>query len=357
MRLKASSCLIIRGPNSRHSMALPDVDTSSNQDQLFIFVAFSFSTIIVALLYLFYSNRIFAALLSSILRIFQINLVVTSIQFAPISGRLLIRNLRLKTVDYTLSVVSVVIHYDFWSGKGSSAELSGVELFLYNRLSYYESLLASLNGQELREIKSQSWIVSFVPKTTRIKIASIIVGNNDIPDILVAEFKTCVLNGSTNASVSGFKLSIKPNVHYGSCATPRKNWFDILFGKPRPVPLRQWSGLARYHSAAEAEYAKVAQVLECDFKATLSAQLDLEVMECSAAYGPWTDRQRFAFFYFEGFDHEFLLSSNILFASNIIPCAGVQNQHQIHKQLYLQNSLSRRNRENQTIFVDRSKIW
>ncbi|TPX34646.1 hypothetical protein SmJEL517_g02685 [Synchytrium microbalum] len=147
---------------------LPDAGPTSYQSNpdvaYWTFAIYSMVVVIVSLFYLFYMNRGMALVLTWIINFYtwrQHNewVEVESIAFAPLSGKILFKNLKYYSRDQSISILRGHITFRYWvfrvrkeapspDQQAALAELpcrikiriDGLEWFLYNRTSAYEQL-------------------------------------------------------------------------------------------------------------------------------------------------------------------------------------------------------------------------
>jgi hypothetical protein len=125
--------------------------------------------VVVVLFYLFYFSRTFASLISLILRPilwrkYRIYLEIGSIQFSPLGGRLLFRDVVYVGENETVKITMGHITWRYWLWKvrqeedlvkedaktpcRTSISVEGLEWFIYNRTSAFDLLLERLGHKE-----------------------------------------------------------------------------------------------------------------------------------------------------------------------------------------------------------------
>ncbi|KAI8846591.1 hypothetical protein BC829DRAFT_434470 [Chytridium lagenaria] len=384
--------------------------TVEDPETLWRFATYTFVTAIVSLFYFFYLNRTLARLLSSILcfytwRRYRIWISLDSIAFAPLTGKIMFKNLRYKSCNESVHILRGHVTFRFWipkvrqiNGEGEEnrpcrikIRLDGFEWFVYNRTEAYEFLrsvleptspadsgenarhsqalsnghgsmdsFASLEFKAAEAVEIQSSTGGLLSKFLPIEFVgqkgSIVIGNQDIPTLVILHYKDLtgeyttgkaaseLDSGSTHfkASLTSAKLILKRNVDYrepllNQAARLRAQrvragagWARFLF--PRyyrkqrlasdeshaDTPF-EWLGLARYNvgndplqrKSASEEYAKAENMLESeclnilyfadvagiqthDSESTQSPKwgIEMKVKNGSMNYGPWTNRQR-----------------------------------------------------------------
>ncbi|CAG8439893.1 14436_t:CDS:10 [Funneliformis mosseae] len=198
----------------------------------------------LVLFFLFYINRIFASFLSRLIRIYtwrkyRAYIEIESIQFAPLAGRILFKNVKYRSINQSFLILKghVTVRYWLWKvrkecqsqdNNGSNATdnvlpcrivccLQGVEWFAYNRTPAYdavdsiinkalnsevhsdrtstsnmirnetEDITVNLNGNDM-EFSEESFFQKLLPIEIDLENGSIIFGNANTPSLLVAEF-------------------------------------------------------------------------------------------------------------------------------------------------------------------------
>lgn len=123
----------------------------------------------VVLFYLFYFSRTFASVISAILRPilwrkYRIYLEIGSIQFSPLGGRLLFRDVVYVGENETVKITMGHITWRYWLWKvrqeedlvkedaktpcRTSISVEGLEWFIYNRTSAFDLLLERLGHKQ-----------------------------------------------------------------------------------------------------------------------------------------------------------------------------------------------------------------
>ncbi|CAB4400532.1 unnamed protein product [Rhizophagus irregularis] len=195
---------------------------------------------ILVLFFLFYINRIFAILLSRLIRVYtwrkyRAYIEIESLQFAPLAGRILFKNLKYRSINQSFSILKghITVQYWLWNvrkeyqsqdNNGSIAtdmdlpcrivcHLDGVEWFAYNRTPAYEALaniiktfdsdnssnvaqseaediVVNLDGNDIPEINysEESFFQRLLPIRIDLERGAIVFGNTNTPSLLIAEF-------------------------------------------------------------------------------------------------------------------------------------------------------------------------
>ncbi|RIA94532.1 hypothetical protein C1645_873391 [Glomus cerebriforme] len=206
-------------------------------------VNFSIVCLIVAFLglfFLFYINRVFAIILSRLIRVYtwrkyHAYIEIESLQFAPLAGRILFKNLKYRSINQSFSILKghITVQYWLWNvrkeyqiqdNNGSIAtdkdlpcrivcHLDGVEWFAYNRTPAYDALesiinglnsesssnmtqnetediTVNVNGNDIPEIiySEESFFQKLLPIQIDLERGAIIFGNTNTPSLLVVEF-------------------------------------------------------------------------------------------------------------------------------------------------------------------------
>ncbi|CAG8472716.1 9921_t:CDS:10 [Diversispora eburnea] len=171
----------------------------------------------LVILRLFYFNRILGFILSKIIRIFtwrQYNayIEIESIQFSPLAGRILFRNLKYRSINQSFIILKGHITCQYWlwnvrkeehhNGDNNNdveepcrivCHLDGVEWFVYNRTPAYEALktiIERVGKEKMNSSNNSSDNLSNLTniETTDCERGAFIFGNSKTPSVLVAEF-------------------------------------------------------------------------------------------------------------------------------------------------------------------------
>ncbi|KAF9928462.1 hypothetical protein FBU30_002364 [Linnemannia zychae] len=207
------------------------------------FLVYCLVVVFVAVFFLFFSSRVFAQLLSKLIRWFtwrhmKAYIEFESLQIAPLGGRILFKNFRYLSRNQSITVLHGYISFRYWlwnvrteddpipddsagaknSGMGMADEdncritcnLVGLEWFMYNRTPAYDVLATTLGldpnsfplqtpdeanpsvslkiGNDEQDDSEDSWFRRALPVKVSCETGAIIMGNAHLPSLLVASF-------------------------------------------------------------------------------------------------------------------------------------------------------------------------
>ncbi|KAG0198078.1 hypothetical protein BGX28_008431 [Mortierella sp. GBA30] len=211
------------------------------------FLIYCLVVIFVAVFFLFYASRVFAQLLSKLLRWFtwrhlKAYIEFESLQIAPLGGRILFKNFRYHSRNQSITVLHGYISFRYWLwnvrteddpipddstgskdanvGMGMADEdncritchLVGLEWFMYNRTPAYDVLATTLglnpdatpfdtaasdanpnvsvhmDNDEQDGGSADTWFRRCLPVKIVCETGAIIMGNTHLPSLLVASF-------------------------------------------------------------------------------------------------------------------------------------------------------------------------
>ncbi|KAG0375991.1 hypothetical protein BGX24_008415 [Mortierella sp. AD032] len=206
------------------------------------FLIYCLVVVFVAVFFLFFASRVFAQLLSKLIRWFtwrhmKAYIEFESLQIAPLGGRILFKNFRYHSRNQSITVLHGYITFRYWlwnvrteddpipddsagaktSGMGMADEdncritcnLVGLEWFMYNRTPAYDVLATTLGldpdsmpletpeanpsvslkmGNEEQDDSEDSWFRRALPVKIICETGAIIMGNAHLPSLLVASF-------------------------------------------------------------------------------------------------------------------------------------------------------------------------
>ncbi|RHZ51053.1 hypothetical protein Glove_485g16 [Diversispora epigaea] len=279
----------------------------------------------LVILRLFYFNRILGFILSRIIRIFtwhQYNayIEIESIQFAPLAGRILFRNLKYRSINQSFIILKghITCQYWLWSVRKEEHQgvdtddnnnnveepcrivchFDGVEWFVYNRTPAYDALEAIIDRVGKKKMNSSNDssdnLSNLTNMETTIKIddnnndknnsrdllfqkllpiqidcerGAFIFGNSKTPSILVAEF----------SQTSGIYAAVKSRSQYDYYKTvldltfrepkihlkPNKDYDENCIGTVSQNEEENDAGLTDKNGDIISEYAKVPTILTC----------------------------------------------------------------------------------------------
>nr|KAJ3422086.1 hypothetical protein HK105_001223 [Polyrhizophydium stewartii] len=216
-----------------------DFDSSSPIIRLWTFVVYSLLIVLVALFFLFYLSRTATKLLAWVLclytwRRFGIWVDLGAVSFAPLSGKLFFKALRVYSENFSITVIRGHLTFKYWRAyrpqrhrniersdsdplfsdpdSHLKVHVDGVECFVFNRTSAYTLLEKILHGsldkqaddvprkggssaaaEQVRVLSEPSnkplfrWPFEIVGTT-----GAIIVGNPDLPSIMTITYKDLV---------------------------------------------------------------------------------------------------------------------------------------------------------------------
>ncbi|GJJ73130.1 hypothetical protein EMPS_05488 [Entomortierella parvispora] len=208
------------------------------------FLIYCLVVIFVAVFFLFYSSRVFAQVVSKLIRWFtwkhfKAYIEFESLQIAPLGGRILFKNLRYQSRNQSITVLHGYISFRYWlwnvrteddpipedstskeTGVGMNdkdncritCHLVGLEWFMYNRTPAYDVLATTLglnpdaspfetnpdnpnpsvsvnmNEASQDDGSADSWFRRCLPVKIDCETGAIIMGNAHLPSLLVASF-------------------------------------------------------------------------------------------------------------------------------------------------------------------------
>ncbi|KAG0319921.1 hypothetical protein BGZ97_001164 [Linnemannia gamsii] len=207
------------------------------------FMIYCLVVVFVAVFFLFFASRVFAQLLSKLIRWFtwrhmKAYIEFESLQIAPLGGRILFKNFRYHSRNQSITVLHGYISFRYWlwnvrteddpipddsagaknSGMGMADEdncritcnLVGLEWFMYNRTPAYDILATTLGlnpdsmpretpdatnpnvtlkmGNDEQDDSDDSWFRRCLPVKISCETGAIIMGNAHLPSLLVASF-------------------------------------------------------------------------------------------------------------------------------------------------------------------------
>ncbi|KAF9985364.1 hypothetical protein BGZ75_003070 [Mortierella antarctica] len=211
------------------------------------FLIYCLVVIFVAVFFLFYASRVFAQLLSKLIRWFtwrhlQAYIEFESLQIAPLGGRILFKNFRYHSRNQSITVLHGYISFRYWLwnvrteddpipedstgakdanvGMGMADEdncritchLVGLEWFMYNRTPAYDVLAATLglnpdarpfdttpnntnpsvsvnmDNNDQDKGSTDTWFRRCLPVKIVCETGAIIMGNTHLPSLLIASF-------------------------------------------------------------------------------------------------------------------------------------------------------------------------
>ncbi|KAG0277971.1 hypothetical protein BGZ95_004994 [Linnemannia exigua] len=206
------------------------------------FLVYCLVVVFVAVFFLFFASRVFAQLLSKLIRWFtwrhmKAYIEFESLQIAPLGGRILFKNFRYHSRNQSITVLHGYISFRYWlwnvrteddpipddsagaktSGMGMADEdncritcnLVGLEWFMYNRTPAYDVLATTLGlnpdsmpletpetnpsvslkmGNDEQGDSEDSWFRRALPVKIICETGAIIMGNAHLPSLLVASF-------------------------------------------------------------------------------------------------------------------------------------------------------------------------
>ncbi|KAG0306223.1 hypothetical protein BGZ98_002777 [Dissophora globulifera] len=209
------------------------------------FLIYCLVVIFVAVFFLFYVSRVFAQLLSKLIRWFtwrhhKAYIEFESLQIAPLGGRILFRNLRYHSRNQSITVLHGFVSFRYWlwnvrtendpipedstGSKDTGADthgedncritchLVGLEWFMYNRTPAYDVLATTLGlnpdatpfnnssegenpsvsvtmeNEKQEDTSADSWFRRCLPVKIACETGAIIMGNAHLPSLLVASF-------------------------------------------------------------------------------------------------------------------------------------------------------------------------
>ncbi|KAI7829028.1 hypothetical protein BC939DRAFT_40483 [Gamsiella multidivaricata] len=209
------------------------------------FLIYCLVVIFVAVFFLFYASRVFAQLLSKLIRWFtwrhlQAYIEFESLQIAPLGGRILFKNFRYHSRNQSITVLHGFVSFRYWlwnvrteddpipedstgskeAGAGTTDEdncritchLVGLEWFMYNRTPAYDVLATTLglnpdgmpldttpdaanpsvsvnmDTEKQDDEPADSWFRRCLPVKIVCETGAIIMGNAHLPSLLVASF-------------------------------------------------------------------------------------------------------------------------------------------------------------------------
>ncbi|KAG9285770.1 hypothetical protein G9A89_013195 [Geosiphon pyriformis] len=265
---------------------------------------FSFCIVVILVLFfLFYSNRVIGQVLSRLISIYTWRkyhslIEIESLQFAPLAGRVLFKNLKYRSRNQSFSILKghITCRYWLWNVRQESqtnqdnrdtekqlpcrivCKVDGFEWFIYNRTPAYDALLSSIDKRTMQtsDIENSSGIIqsnredftvelneseindasesknSFFRRILPIQLdcdhGAIIAGNSNVPSILVVEF------GRANGIYSAVKISFLSPLF---CSFLKINYLDLKH-------TYRTDGLhAKQFLEASSEYAKMPLILDC----------------------------------------------------------------------------------------------
>ncbi|KAF9289120.1 hypothetical protein BGZ68_009997 [Mortierella alpina] len=196
------------------------------------FLIYCLVVIFVAVFFLFYASRVFAQLLSKLLRWFtwrhlKAYIEFESLQIAPLGGRILFKNFRYHSRNQSITVLHGYISFRYWlwnvrteddpipedsTGAKDANVGMGLEWFMYNRTPAYDVLAATLglnpdatpfdtipnntnpsvsvnmDSSEHDEGSADTWFRRCLPVKIVCETGAIIMGNTHLPSLLIASF-------------------------------------------------------------------------------------------------------------------------------------------------------------------------
>ncbi|KAG0066506.1 hypothetical protein BGZ89_007213 [Linnemannia elongata] len=207
------------------------------------FLIYCLVVVFVAVFFLFFASRVFAQLLSKLIRWFtwrhmKAYIEFESLQIAPLGGRILFKNFRYYSRNQSITVLHGYISFRYWlwnvrteddpipddaagaknSGMGMADEdncritcnLVGLEWFMYNRTPAYDILATTLGlnpdsmpletpdatnpsvslkmGNDDHDDSEDSWFRRCLPVKVSCETGAIIMGNAHLPSLLVTSF-------------------------------------------------------------------------------------------------------------------------------------------------------------------------
>ncbi|KAF9302036.1 hypothetical protein BGZ74_005928 [Mortierella antarctica] len=206
------------------------------------FLIYCLVVVFVAVFFLFYASRVFAQLLSKLIRWFTWRHLKAYIEFAPLGGRILFKNFRYHSRNQSITVLHGFISFRYWlwnvrtedepipedsgfSKDGGTTKgladkdncritcrLVGLEWFMYNRTPAYDILATTLglnpdaspftnsgdpnpsvsvdmdNTTITPDTPADNWFRRCLPVKIVCETGAIIMGNAHLPSLLVTSF-------------------------------------------------------------------------------------------------------------------------------------------------------------------------
>ncbi|KAF9388519.1 hypothetical protein CPB97_000885 [Podila verticillata] len=237
------------------------------------FLIYCLVVVFVAVFFLFYVSRVFAQLLSKLIRWFTWRHLKAYIEFAPLGGRILFKNFRYHSRNQSITVLHGFISFRYWlwnvrtedepipedsgfSKDGGTTKgladkddcritcrLVGLEWFMYNRTPAYDILATTLglnpdaspftnsgetanpsvsvdmdNTVVTPDSPADNWFRRCLPVKIVCETGAIIMGNVHLPSLLVASFP--LANGMYSAAKSRSSLDLYKTVLLVTFETP-----------------------------------------------------------------------------------------------------------------------------------------
>ncbi|KAF8951432.1 hypothetical protein BGZ52_011844, partial [Haplosporangium bisporale] len=245
----------------------------NNTTAFWSFLIYCLVVVFVAVFFLFYAGRVFAQLLSKLIRWFTWRHLKAYIELAPLGGRILFKNFRYHSRNQSITVLHGFISFRYWlwnvrtedepipedSGfskdggttKGMAdkdncritCRLVGLEWFMYNRTPAYDILATTLglnpdaspftnsgetaspsvsvdmdNTVVTPDSPADNWFRRCLPVKIVCETGAIIMGNAHLPSLLVASFP--LANGMYSAAKSRSSLDLYKTVLLVTFETP-----------------------------------------------------------------------------------------------------------------------------------------
>ncbi|KAI1320557.1 hypothetical protein EDD11_000519 [Mortierella claussenii] len=239
------------------------------------FLIYCLVVIFVAVFFLFYASRVFAQLLSKLIRWFtwrhmKAYIECESLQIAPLGGRILFKNLRYHSRNQSITVLHGFISFRYWLwnvrteddpipedstrskdvGMASADEdncritchLVGLEWFMYNRTPAYDVLATTLglnpdatplskapdatnpsvsvnvDSGVQEDASADGWFRRCLPVKIVCETGAIIMGNAHLPSLFVASFPSA--HGMYSATKARSSLDAYKTVLLATFDTP-----------------------------------------------------------------------------------------------------------------------------------------
>ncbi|ONH66161.1 Protein CSF1 [Cyberlindnera fabianii] len=348
------------------STGFESVSISRSKDFSWVFFSDWLLTFFLTIGFIFYLNRVFGFVITQLLHTFfwrtrRIKLDIQSIKISPVGGRLFFKNFTYVDKDQTVSIVQGTLTWRYWlftvrktekelMEKDPEAdlqansrlpcrwllELSGLEIFMYNRTVSYDNLMSQLNkdppeqnSEKLSDIfkfNSDSTsrntstderektdpvlpLLQGLPLHVKVSKGALVAGNKTTHSVLVASWNSSegyvdaqkssnnldMGRQTFNINFEKLILSVKPNIMFQEAEKkeqqkkiPQQSATKTRFAKRRWLPiiplLKLWKLTHRSSklNVAQAQWKGLSQYLDND-TGSIS-----EIQETEHEYGKYS---------------------------------------------------------------------